>query len=127
MRRKRALCAIAMVLLVSSSTSLGHEGATGIVKQRMDDMKKIGRTMKSINDRLKSRRELAEIVRDAEEIRASAEGMPALFPPGSRDGHTEATAAVWVRWPEFSPLLGLLERNLRSLLPPLDLGRKPRS
>ena len=90
-----------MVLLASGSASLSHEGATGIVKERMDQMEKIGRAMKRINGRLKSKRGLPEIAQDAQEIRTSAETVPSLFPPGSRDVHTEATAAIWERWPEF--------------------------
>ena len=103
------LCALGMVLLASGSTSLAHEGATGIVKQRMDEMEPIGRAVKRIIDRLKSERALAEIAREAEEIRAAAARMPSLFPPGSRDGHSEATPAVWERWPEFVAAARALE------------------
>lgn len=104
-----------MVLLALGSTSLAHEGATGIVKQRMDDMEKIGRAVKRINDRLKSKRGLAEITRDAEEIRAAAARVPSLFPPGSRDGHSEATPAVWERWPEFVAAARVLEEEAEKL------------
>src|SRR5829696_1019492 len=45
-----------------------------------------GRVMKRINERLKSKRGLADIARDAEEIRAAATRIPSLFPPGTRDG-----------------------------------------
>jgi cytochrome c556 len=112
---KRLLYAFGLVLLVSGSTSLAHEGATGIVKQRMDEMEKIGRTVKRINDRLKSKRGLAEIARDAEEIRAAAARVPSLFPPGSRDGHSEATPAVWQRWQEFVAAASTLEREAEKL------------
>ena len=98
---RRALCAFGAVLLVSGSTVLGHEGATGIVKQRMDEMKQIGRSMKRIDERLKSKRGVADIAREADAIGAAAARIPSLFPPGSRDGHTEATPAVWERWPDF--------------------------
>ena len=96
----RFLGACGAALLVGS-TVLSHEGATGIVKQRMDEMEQVGRVVKRINERLKSKRGLADIARDAEEIRASAARIPSLFPPGSRDGHSEARPAVWERWPEF--------------------------
>ena len=64
-------------------------------------MEQIGRAVKRINERLKSKRGLAEIARDAGEIHAAAGRVPSLFPAGSRDGHSEARAAVWERWPEF--------------------------
>src|SRR5215208_1291035 len=95
---KRLVAAFGGALLIGSA-ALGHDGATGVVKQRMDEMEQIGRAVKRINDRLKSKRGLSEIARDAEEIRAAASKMPSLFPPGSRDGHSDATPAVWERWP----------------------------
>ena len=107
--KKRLLCALGTVLLVVGSTSLSHESATGVVKQRMDEMERIGRAVKRINDRLKSKRGLPEIARDAEEMRAAAARVPSLFPPGSRDGHSEATPAVWERWPEFVAAARALE------------------
>jgi cytochrome c556 len=120
----RLLCALGAVLLVSGSTSLAHEGATGIVKQRMDEMEKIGRTVKRINDRLKSNRGLAEIARDAEELRAAAARMPSLFPRGSRDGHSEATPAVWERWPEFVAAARLLEEEAGKLAATAPSGQE---
>jgi cytochrome c556 len=104
-----------MALLVSSSASLAHEGATGVVKQRMDEMEQIGRVVKRINDRLKSKRGLADIGRDADEIRATAARVPSLFPPGSLDGHSEATPAVWERWPEFVAASRTLEAEAEKL------------
>ncbi|HEX8666125.1 MAG TPA: cytochrome c [Beijerinckiaceae bacterium] len=116
MMRNLALWALGVGLLASSSSlSPAHEGATGIVKQRMDEMEHVGRVVKRINERLKSKRGLAEIARDAEEIRAAAARAPSLFPPGSRDGHTEATAAVWERWPEFVAAARALEREAEKL------------
>ncbi len=98
---KRLLGAFGVALLVSGSAILAHEGATGIVKQRMDEMEHVGRVVKRINERLKSKRGLADIAREAEEIRAAATRIPSLFPAGSRDGHSDAKSAVWARWPEF--------------------------
>ena len=49
---KHALGAFGAVLLVGSA-ALSHEGATGVVKQRMDEMEHVGRVVKRINERLK--------------------------------------------------------------------------
>ena len=76
---KRVLGTFGAVLLIGSA-ALSHEGATGIVKQRMDEMEHVGRVVKRINERLKFKRGLADIARDAEEIRAAATRMPSLFP-----------------------------------------------
>ena len=111
---KRLVAALGAALLIGSA-ALGHEGATGIVKQRMDEMVQIGRAVKRINDRLESKRGLADIARDAEEIRAAASKMPSLFPPGSRDGHSDATPAVWERWPRFVAAAEALEMEAEKL------------
>jgi cytochrome c556 len=121
---KRLLGAFGVVLLVSGSTTLGHEGATGIVKQRMDEMEHIGRVVKRINDRLKSKRGLAEIASDAEEIKAAAARVPSLFPSGSRDGHTEARAAVWERWPQFVAAAQGLEQEAEKLVAAARSGQE---
>jgi cytochrome c556 len=97
---RRLVGAFGAALLVGSAV-LAHEGATGIVKQRMDEMEHVGRVVKRINERLKSKRGLADVAREAEEIRAWAARIPSLFPPGSRDGHSEAMPAIWEKWPEF--------------------------
>jgi cytochrome c556 len=120
---KRHLGAFGAVLLVGSA-AFGHEGATGIVKQRMDEMEHVGRVAKRINDRLKSKRGLAEIASDAEEIKAAAARVPSLFPPGSRDGHTEARAAVWERWPEFVAAAQGLEQEAEKLAAAARLGQE---
>ena len=119
---KRLVSAFGAVLLLGS-TILAHEGATGIVKQRMDEMEQIGRVVKRINERLKSKRGLAEIARDAGEIHTAAGRVPSLFPQGSRDGHSDATPAVWERWSEFVAAARTLEGKLRSWpLPPVRTG-----
>jgi cytochrome c556 len=41
--------------------------------------------------------------------------VPSLFPPGSRDGHSEATPAVWERWPEFVAAARALEGEAEKL------------
>ena len=71
-----------------------NEGATGIVKQRMDAMSVMARAMKKVAD---------ELIRHATEI-------PPLFPDNdhSRNGRTEALPSVWARWPQFEALAGRL-------------------
>ena len=95
---KRLVVALGAVLLVCSGAVLGHEGATGIVKQRMDEMKDIGRSLKRIGDRLRSKRDLATIATDANVIAAAVTRMPSLFPPESCGGHSVTSAAIWERW-----------------------------
>ena len=120
----RVLGTFGAVLLVGSA-ALGHEGATGILKQRMDEMEHVGRVVKRIDERLKSKRGLADIARDAEEIRAAATRMPSLFPAGSRDGHSEAKPAVWARWPEFEAASRALVDESEKLAGAARTGQEP--
>jgi len=121
---KPVLGTFGAVLLIGS-TALAHEGATGIVKQRMDEMEHVGRVVKRINERVKSKRGLVDIARDAEEIRAAAARIPSLFPPGSRDGHSDAKPAVWARWPEFEAASRTLEQEAEKLAAAARSGQEP--
>jgi cytochrome c556 len=121
---KHALGAFGAVLLIGSA-ALSHEGATGVVKQRMDEMEHVGRVVKRINERLKSKRGLADIARDAEEIGAAAMRIPSLFPPGTRDGHSEAKPAVWERWPEFEAASRTLVQEAEKLAGAARSGQEP--
>ena len=123
MRRLRA-GAFAAALLIGNA-ALAHEGATGIVKQRMDEMERVGRVVKRINERLKSTRGLADIARDAEEVQAVAARIPSLFPPGSRDGHSEARPAVWERRPEFEAASRALVEESGKLAAAARSGEEP--
>jgi cytochrome c556 len=55
------------------------------------------------------------IEQDAEEIRIAAIRMPSLFPPGSRDEHSEAKPAVWERWDDFVAGARLMESEAEKL------------
>jgi cytochrome c556 len=121
---KRLVGAFGAALLIDSA-ALGHEGATGIVKQRMDEMEQIGRAVKRINERLKSKRGLAEIAKDAGEIHTAAGRVPTLFPAGSRDGHSDARAAVWERWPEFVAAARSLGAEAEKLAAAAQSGQEP--
>lgn len=111
-----------LVLPISyiSVISHGHSGATGIVKERMDSMKKMGDASKVIGDMIKRKRPL-----DSDEIRSLSMGIqehaaqvPELFPDtkDSREGHaTEAKQVIWSRWEEFIALSEDLERESAKL------------
>lgn len=83
-----------------------HEGATGIVKERMDAMSEMACAMRLVADMVKGRRELeprdTEVL--AQTITAHAAEIPSLFPDtqDSREGRgTEARSSIWDRWTEF--------------------------
>ena len=77
-----------------SGLSHAHEGATGIVKERMDNFKKSQNNLKSIR-RLIRDGETEAIVPLAEEIRAWAARIPEYFPEGSGGAPSEAADTIW--------------------------------
>ncbi len=91
--------------------ALAHEGATGIVKERMDGMKAIGTAMKSLSKTLRSETpDQTLIVVSAKAIRAhSGQAMLDLFPKGSLEKPTEASPNIWTDWQRFSELANKLE------------------
>jgi cytochrome c556 len=98
-------------MLVASLPAPAHEGATGIVKERMDGMETIANAMKEIHGRIVGNRDLAGIRPVAARIVALAQRMPQWFPPGSNMSPSEALPTIWQRWPEFQAGAARLEHE----------------
>src|SRR5215210_3760577 len=88
-------------LLLAGSPAQAHEGATGIVKERMDAMEDMAKAMKEIRRRMLANRDLPGIASEAARIGALGERLPELFRPGSNGRPSEALASVWQQWPKF--------------------------
>lgn len=71
-----------------------HEGARGVVKERMDAMTDLGRASKTMTEMFKGQQKFdpEAIARLAKSIAAHADKLPAMFPEGS-DGHPSKTLA----------------------------------
>lgn len=98
------------ILVVTAALGLGaagafaHGGATGIVKERMDAMERIGAAVKSVGEMLrgKAKFDAGAIEAAAIEIRAHAGAkMTGLFPEGSLDHPSEASPMIWQDWAGF--------------------------
>lgn len=87
----------------------GHDHATGVVKERMEQMEGMAKYMKAIAERIKGKRDLAAIKADAEAIAALAPHIAHLFPVGSTQTPTEAKATIWKNWPDFESKARALE------------------
>jgi len=103
-------------ILIFSGGTFAHEGATGIVKERMDLMSSIADGSKLVGDMLKGKREMdfAAIINAAQLNQNHAARIPELFPDSeeSRKGHkTEALPVIWERWSEFESLAKKLEEE----------------
>jgi cytochrome c556 len=84
-----------LIALGLAAPALAHEGATGIVKERMDAMKALGALTKSMAEKIKGNRNLASLADDAQEIANVAAKIPGWFPPGSTQPPTEAASDIW--------------------------------
>lgn len=124
--RKTALTA---ALLMSGGLALAHSGATGIVKERMDGMNVLARSMKSLAGMAKSGDiDPVQVKESAVAIQAhSGQALYRLFPEGSLQPVSEAKLTIWQDWNRFAAIsdalfetAGRLEREAAS--PDLDLG-----
>lgn len=99
---------LAIALGITSYGAFAHMGATGIVKQRMDAMKEIGRSMKTVGRMIKGETAFnsSTVAKAAETIEGHAEEIPELFPDNeeSRQPVSEATDAIWLQNDRFEAI-----------------------
>ena len=99
-----------------------HEGATGVVKERMAAMKSMGNAMKSLKSALWRGKPLVEAREAVEGITRHAGSIPELFPEGSGEDPSEATPAVWSERQRFSELSEELASRAETLARTLGIG-----
>jgi cytochrome c556 len=103
----KATLALALTVTLLLSVASAHEGATGVVKERMEMMKSLAAAMKTVGQTLKD--EVATddaAIADAVAVMRSTTGtaMTKKFPAGSIDHPSEALPVIWERWPEFETI-----------------------
>ena len=91
--------AVSAGLLLSVSV-FAHKGATGIVKERMDNFKASQMALKQIFAASK-RNNFEDIVPLANQIKNWAEIMPTKFPAGTDGPPSEAAPAIWTDFEGF--------------------------
>lgn len=114
----RMLVVIALTVLSFDVTA--HNGATGIVKDRMDAMSDMGDAMKIMADMMKGKRSFEiEIVRDsADSLATHSRGLVAYFPDteASRmSKESDALPKIWTSWDQFQELSIDLEITVDAL------------
>jgi cytochrome c556 len=84
----RPLALTLLACIASATLALAHEGATGVVKERMDLMESQKEAMKVIGDmaRGKKKFDAAAATKAANDISSTAKKIPELFPEGSGGG-----------------------------------------
>ncbi len=115
------------IAVVIAPVALGHSGATGIVKERMDDMVAMGKALGSIADMFKGKTgfSAATVVTASDIIIEHSAGLEKLFPDTkeSRTGsHTEALPAIWQNNGDFNALAKALGVEAAALKKSGDSG-----
>ena len=96
-----------IVVSAIAASAFAHGGAKGIVKERMDGMSALGKTIKALAPMMRGegRYDAKAVRQGAETIRAHAgASLTKLFPVGSGGKPSEAKDVVWQDWEEFSAL-----------------------
>ena len=104
------------VLLFLSTVSFAHEGAEGVVKERMDRFKENKKAMKAIKGNLAGNTTI--VAEKASGIEAWAKDMVNFFPEGSTQPPSEALPAIWKEFARFTDLARANEKaaaNLKNL------------
>jgi len=108
MRELKILIGTAVALsMVGSIAAIAHEGATGVVKERMEGMKAIGQQVKIMVPMMKGTLpyDPDQVAKAATIIEGhSGETFTALFPEGSNDKPSEALSDIWEDWSKFTDL-----------------------
>ncbi|OEJ69550.1 c-type cytochrome [Magnetovibrio blakemorei] len=111
------LIGVSIIVLVPGGAK-GHEGAKGIVFERMEHMKALAASMKALAPFAFGEAVFdgGEVARLAETISArTGQEMVRLFPKDSFDTTSEANPAIWQRWDQFERLAEDAQKQAKAL------------
>jgi cytochrome c556 len=109
---------ILIVATLVFSTAFAHDGATGVIAERMDAMSAIGDANKSLSGISRGRTEFSmDLVKESALAisQHSGQGFVDLFPEGSTDDISDAKVEIWQNWDDFTELSLSLESAAISL------------
>lgn len=87
-------------VLLGIQGAQAHEGATGVVKERMDRFKASKESVKQIKRTLKTE-DWSVVQQEAKDLQRWASEMSDFFPEGSNGKPSEAKDNVWSDWDGF--------------------------
>ncbi|MCB1519134.1 MAG: cytochrome c [Hyphomicrobiaceae bacterium] len=123
-----ALAVLVAVIATASANVSAHTGATGIVKERMDLMDRIGDAMKVLSGIFKREHayDADAVAKSARTIRDHAgTAMTKLFPEGSANPPSVAKPEIWRNWKSFKALAKDLETYSAALADAAPRGDTP--
>jgi cytochrome c556 len=112
-----------------SITSLNaHEGATGVVKERMELMVSLRQTMKALSGMIRAdeRPDNAALIDAATRISEHGKQMQLLFPTGSMEAPSVAKPEIWTDRRQFNAMADTLGREAQSLIEIVRSGDRER-
>ena len=125
MRRPMKIITVAAAGLalaaVGAPSIMAHDGATGVVKERMDNFKASQSNLKAIAQLIKLE-ELDQIAERANSMREWGVAIPAAFPEGSGGGVSDAKPAIWENFTDFSALASSHVDALDGLIAAAEAG-----
>jgi cytochrome c556 len=100
---KSLAISLAVCLGIVAIPVLAHDGATGVVDQRMHVMKSMASEMKALSGMLKEPDafDRKRAIKASRAVASHAESIPELFPEGSIDAPSKASEAIWSEWETF--------------------------
>lgn len=115
-------------LIGSVGAAFAHQGAAGIVKERMDLMGNIAKDMKVILYSVRGRVPFnPKAVSDAaKSIENNAEKIPKLFPEGTTGHPSEASDRIWKDWNAFVKHADKMEKSASSMAKLASEAKSPR-
>ncbi|GGB92659.1 hypothetical protein GCM10011352_18400 [Marinobacterium zhoushanense] len=117
--------ALTLSISMASGVVMAHGGASGIVKERMELMKEMKSSMKTMSAMFSGKAEYdASAVKEAAQVieHYSGDAMTKLFPEGSAHGPSEAKPEIWQEWDRFQSLADQLKRYTSALEKAADNG-----
>lgn len=110
--------------IVSGGVAFTHEGATGVVKERMELMKGIAAQMKALKPMIEggSTYEPALVAMAAGTIADHAANIEPTFPKGSNAHPSEASPRIWTEWDGFAASAQALRTHATALQSDAEKG-----
>lgn len=117
MFRKIVMAAAISGAFFALTPAQAHDGATGVVKERMDLMKTIGKNTKMVAPIAMGSADmnLKAVEEGATAIQKAATMALEKFPEGSTSEKSEAKANIWTDWDTFSSLMKSLADDAGAL------------
>lgn len=98
---------------ITTLASFAHEGATGVVKERMDRFKASKNTMKTLKSNLDDPDKVEALAQD---LLTWARAMPEYFPANSNPSPSEAKDRIWEEFSKFEDLAARHARATEELI-----------